>query len=554
MPQMNVEAPLDFTNSGNLNYRELGKAWTNEAAATLFIFTPRALSPQFVRPYVYNFNDNLLDELVGKQFNQGIFDGTTRKSDAVLNAIMPTSHEGIYQVRNNELSFYYTFMLIVQKTRNANPLDPFLRAPSPAKRQIISGYFLQEPYSYPGYGQPIINPSATMVFTHDSVFHVTPGDMTRAGHGLINMNHNADNISRTSEQMVAPTPYGPQDNKLYMMRPMDLNRAAELTMNFGDTGVSGLGNASLDSVAGSRGGTAAVPLACALKAPVQQLNHICDAARYCGYNNLFESTHTNSFTNPFIPNMDDPSGMAKHASDMFAASLETVDLGPLTREGSDIDTAIPMTLQRLDEIFGAALVVIPYQVEQSASVELTDQAEITSHKSVMSSMLASTISSMLPCYNIGGIAFSYYSYQSGQFGLRKNGIWQLQHVEALIPNVANDGIDYNLQASIQMFYSELENNLFPILKNAGGEFELHVEINSFNVSLINLIFLDERGWCSNPNGYWETNNCYNNFTNPLLAGEDIATRNVQALATFKNAAISAFTDGAAIQRSYNQPF
>jgi hypothetical protein len=104
-----------------------------------------------------------------------------------------------------------------------------------------------------------------------------------------------------------------------------------------------------------------------------------------------------------------------------------------------------------------------------------------------------------------------------------------------------------------MFYSELENNLFPILKNAGGEFELHVEINSFNVSLINLIFLDERGWCSNPNGYWETNNCYNNFTNPLLAGEDIATRNVHALATFKNAAISAFTDGAAIQRSY-KPF
>lgn len=545
MPDFRVEDPVNHQN-GVLAYGDIGnKMWNgmgSSSSAILFIFSPRILSRQFVRPYVYNFSGNLLDELVSKQFSQGMFTGITPKSDAVLNAILPTSGSGIYEVRNQELSTYYTFMLIVQRSSNAPSLDPFLKAPSPEKRQIISGYFLQEPFTMPvlGVGKPIINTEAVMVFTHDSTFHITPGDMLRSGTQLVNMNHNADNISRTSEQMVIPGYLNGSDNRLYVMRPMDLNRAADMTANFGTSGVSGLGNAALDSVAGSRGGTAAVPVACALKAPMHQLNHICDAARYCAFNNLFESSNTNSYTNPFIPNQDDPVNYRRHANEMFATNLESVDLSPLTREGSDIDTAIPMKLSQLDQMF-PGLQVMPFMTEHQASCELTPQDEITSHKSVMSSLLAGTISSMLPGFNIGGIGFSYYSYKTNNFGIDNRGTWVFNYIDPLISNIGPDGIDHNLMACVEMFKRELETNLFPIIKNAGGDFELHADVNSCNVSLLNLIFMDERGMCANPKGYWETNNAFNNFTNPLLAGEGVANSNVAALAAFKDAALASAT-------------
>ncbi len=541
MPDFNVQDLVNHQNA-MLAYGDIGsKMWGGgrNASAILFVFSPRIMSKQFVRPYVYNFSGNLLDELVSKQFSQGMFSGMAPKSDAMLNAILPTSGSGIYEVRNNELSTYYTFMLIVQKSSNAPSLDPFLKAPSPEKRQIMSGYFLNEPYTMPvmGVGKPVPNMEAVMVFTHDSTFHVTPGDMLRSGNIMVNMNHNADNISRTSEQMVVPTALGDQNNRLFVMRPMDLNRAADLTSNFGTDGVSGLSNAALDSVAGSRGGTAAVPVACALKAPMHQLNHICDAARYCAFNNLFESSNTNSFTNPFIPNQDDPVNFRKHANEMFAANLESVDLSPLTREGTDIDTAIPIKLGQLDAMF-PGLQFFPFKTEDHASCELTPQDEITSHKSVMSSLLAGTISSMLPGFNIGGVGFSYYSYKSNNFGIDKSGTWVFNYADPLISNIGPDGIDHNFVACIEMFKHEMEINLFPILKAAGGDFELHADVNSCNVSLLNLIFMDERGMCANPKGYWETNNAFNNFTNPLLAGEGIANANVAALAAFKDAALA----------------
>lgn len=539
MINLNVQAPIE-ANNAPLGYGELSKAWGTGSSATLFIFSPRAMCQQFVRPYVFNFNDNFIDEMVQKQFDANIFSGMNRKSDAVLGAILPTSFEGIYQVRNDELNFYYTFMLIIQKERVAHPLDPFLRAPSPMKRQLMSGYFIGEPYN-PNtmyMGKPTINPNAMMVFTHDSVFHVSPGDMLRGGQGMINMNHNADNISRTTEQMVVPGVGNNGDNRLFMMRPMDLDRAATLSANFGESAVNGMANASLDAVAGARGGNAAVPLAASLKSPMAQLNHICDAARVTMYSNLYENGNTNSFTNPFIPRQDDPVNAHRHMAETFSSSLETVDLNPMTREGTDIDTSIPMSIGQLDQMFGASLLTVPILVESHASCELTPQDEITSHKSIMSSMLANTISSMLPCYNIGGMSFSYWSWISNTGGLGKRGVWKLHVADPLIPNVGPDGIDRHLQASIQMFYREMENNLFPILLSAGGDFELHAEVNCYNVSLINLIFQDERGQCANPKGYWETNNCFNNFTNPLLAGENIASRNVNSLAAFKDATLA----------------
>ena len=548
MINLNVQAPIEASNAP-LGYGELSKAWGPGSSATLFIFSPRAMSQQFVRPYVFNFNDNFIDEMVQKQFDANIFSGMNRKSDAVLGAILPTSFDGIYQVRNEELNFYYTFMLIIQKERVAQPLDPFLRAPSPMKRQLMSGYFIGEPYN-PNtmyMGKPTINPEAVMVFTHDSVFHVSPGDMIRGGHGMINMNHNSDNIRRTTEQMVVPGVGNNGDNRLFMMRPMDLDRAASLSANFGESAVNGMANASLDAVAGARGGNAAVPLASSLKSPMAQLNHICDAARVTMYANLYENGNTNSFTNPFIPRQDDPVNAHRHMSETFSSSLETVDLNPMTREGTDIDTSIPMSIGQLDQMFGASLLTVPILVERHASCELTPQDEITSHKSVMSSMLANTISSMLPCYNIGGMSFSYWSWVSNTGGLGKRGAWKLHNVDPLIPNVGPDGIDRPLQASIQMFYQEMENNLFPILLNAGGDFELHAEINCYNVSLINLIFMDERGQCANPKGYWETNNCFNNFTNPLLAGENIAARNVNSLAAFKDATLASLGNPESIQ-------
>lgn len=539
--------PAEDASQQVLGYGTLSKAWSGSGSATLFIFSPRALSKQFVRPYVFNFSDNFIDEIVGKQFDANVFNGLNRKSDAVLNAIVPTSFEGIYQVRNEELSFYYTFMLIVQRENAQNALSPFLKAPSPTKRQLMSGYFLQEPYNPTTMymGSPTINPNAMMVFTHDSVFHVSPHDMLRGNRTVINMNHNADNISRTTEQMVVPGVGNNGDNRLYMMRPMDLDRAAGLSANFGESSVNGMANASLDAVAGARGGNAAVPLASSLKSPMAQLNHICDAARSVLYSNLYESGNMNSFTNPFIPRQDDPVNSQRYMAQTFSSSLETVDLNPMTREGTDIDTSIPMSIAQLDQMFGNQLMIMPFIVESHASCELTPQDEITSHKSVMSSMLASTISSMLPCYNIGGISFSYYSYMSTNGAIGNKGVWNLINVDPLIPNIGPDGIDHHLQACIQMFYREMENNLFPILLNAGGDFELHAEVNCYNVSLINLIFMDEKGMCANPNGYWETNNCFNNFTNPLLAGENIAARNVNSLAAFKDATLASIGNNSA---------
>lgn len=543
-----VQEPINRPNG--LGYSELSRAWNNTShSATIFIFTPRVMSRQFVRPFVYNFNGNLVDEVIGRQFSADIFKGN-HKSDAVLGAIMPTAGNGIYEVRNQEMSTYFTFLLVIQSTRNVPSMDPFLRAPSPFKRQIISGYFTTPPYSYTlGYGKPTIDLNACLVFTHDSVFNDTPLDMTTTFNGNQEMNGmiasglnlNVDNISQAAEQVVVPNFYsGNTDNRLYLMRPMDLDKAANLTFNGYDSGVDGINNAALASVAGERGGAAAVPVASALKSPMAQLKSICEGSRMCVMSNLFDSTQQNSFTNPFIPNTENPAEYQRHMRDMFTEQLRSVDIGTLAREGVDLDTTMMMSMADLDRMF-PNLVVMPYVIEKYAQCELTPQDEIVTQKSVMSSLMADAINSILPAFNIGEIGFSYYSHLSGDGGMTR-GVWDIQKAVALLPHQRDaQGVDRKLMADTMMFKNELERNFFPILKASGGDFEIHVDANCYNISLVNLIFQDEKSICSNPNGYWETNNCFSNFANPLIAGKEIAQKNVAALTTLRDATLASLT-------------
>ena len=107
----------------------------------LFIFTPRHHNVSVIRPYVFNFTEDMADTfLQGNGTTDAMMRMNGFNNNSLCDAIMPSTN-GIV-LNTNVLDQYYSFVLIID---GAEPVRSMISFGAPKRRTVLTGYFYDEP-------------------------------------------------------------------------------------------------------------------------------------------------------------------------------------------------------------------------------------------------------------------------------------------------------------------------------------------------------------------------------------------------------------------------
>ena len=153
----------------------------------------------------------------------------------------------------------------------------------------------------------------------------------------------------------------------------------------------------------------------------------------------------------------------------------------------------------------------------------------------MCSMVASTITSILPGCGLADISFRYNSWiKSDQFMATSSGIWEFyEPIHSLAQSTPEQ-----MKKMVELFKMTLENELFPILRAVNGEFDLMAICNLTGEILLDLnYFDDQRNTTSPEDGFYETNGRLGGLMNPMICKLDVLNSNASMLSSLADQAI-----------------
>ena len=467
----------------------------NGKRAILYVFTPSMIPQQILRPYKYDFNGNLIDEIVSARdkLAQSVAPNGLGMTSANVNGAILPNPNGI-PLDMGTLSSQWTFVLIIDTVPPAYNDRTVLH--SPTRRIIATGFCSDEPINK--YTNTI-NPNAVLMFTKSNMTYVTPS-YGEAGHA--SKIRNASDLDVVSElnAMIAPT------TPLYVGTPQDIRGAVSAGVNgetFGTYGDLCLNNIKQDQNAKLISGQ--------LKTPKAQLG---DITRAIDHAINFAMNTQECVQNPLMPSsLEDPADLAK---DTFNTNVRgSVEMLPR----NSIDTSKPMSMGNLTYIF-PDLEVVPCEIPVASAWDTTTQDAMTARNS-MSSMLSASLSALVPSCGLSDIMFRYASYtHAGPSAFDFNqGTWEILKFNTLVecsPRVQ--------QANVEMFEHYFETQLVPILKLIRGDFDLMAYIDVCGYILIDLNYKADFGQQLG-SGFYETSSRLGGFINPMVMDLDTINHN-----------------------------
>ena len=475
--------------------------------AILYVFTPAIIPSQFLRPYKYDFNGNLVDQIVTakEKMNCAVApNGLGISSDLVNKSILPTPN-GI-PLNTSVLQTQWTFVLIADTSPN-----PAMRrsALSPSTRIIATGFCSDEPVNRTtmAIGQPTINPSAILMFTKTNTTYVTP---QMGKFGVHNNVTNAADLDVVGEMngMLAAT-------DLFVATPQDIRSTVFSGGSRVDGQITGAyGELCLNNI---KDGESNKLISGSLKTPKIQLGQIMQALdRSIDYTTAV----SDGIANPIGPNvMPDVADMARAAFDQNVSGSRQ----PMPRSG--IDTSRPISMQELAFMF-PNLDVIPLEIPMASPWDATPQDAMTARNS-MSSMLSASLSNLVPSCGLANILFRYSSYMtSGPMTTIGQGVWEILDYRMLV-----DMSPTQIENSIKLFENYFEMELTPILKVVRGDFDLLAHVDVMGYILIDLVFKDDYMTLNQHEGFYETSSRLGGFMNPMVADLGILNHNAIQLDT-----------------------
>ena len=470
----------------------------NGKKATLFVFSPSIMPTQVLRPYVYNFTPNLVDELVeSKSSMQKAIapNGLGLLSQNMKTAILPDVN-GI-PIDTATMSNQWTFVLIIDAIPPNSNRTAIM---SPTSRVISTGFCSEEPVN------PItktLNPNAVLMFTKTNTSYITHGMGTT---GVSTDVSNASDLDVVSELNGMVTP----GTDLFIGTPQDIRSMISNSPD-GMTGVYGelcLSNAKADQDGRLISNT--------LKTPMIQLGNIATALDQAVD---FSMARSDSIMSPLVDKLEDPVEIAKA---MFDGNVRgSTELQPR----NSLDVTKPMTIQQLMYIFNGALEVYPFQINPSNPWDSTPQ-DIMSPRNQMSSMISASLSNLVPAMGIANITFRYASSVPNSFmsAINTKGVWEIYNAVMIVPtNPAKE------EASLKLFMEYFEMELTPIVRLVNGEFDLLCHVDMSGSVLLDLIYRDDPYSHQLGQGFYDTSCRLGGFLNPMIGSLDTINHNATQL-------------------------
>jgi hypothetical protein len=463
---------------------------------SLYIFTPTQHNDVVVRPYIYNFNSNMVDSFIncnsiGDNFKYMMSSGN------MLDSILP-SPNGI-QLNTSMLDSYYSFILIID---SAEEVRSMLAFGQPKRRTVLTGYFYDEPLNQMTLwsSSPTINPNAVMVFTHNTSLLLNSGSQYGSNtRKKINISAMHDIIPQSTESFtdlngLALCDIGSITNAF---KPDDYSEESVATGI--PYALSGFNNNS-------------PTIHNRVKSPKEQLIDIAFGVDQAVHMAKTDSVVYGQFGN------ENESLLGNDNNELFMSNLYSYFSRPdITQVQQGINSSTCITLQELINMYNNTE-IIPCQVPFNPEYDVRSQSEIniqTVFSSLASKVINATAESML----ISTIAFRYSSWNKAN-SMDRGGAWEILSANSMIGKEDDDGS--GLDTAIRNFMKELEISLFPILLKAGGEFDIVANYDATGNTSIDLYFLD---YYNESHAYYTDHNRLGGMTSPALGTFDNVTHN-----------------------------
>lgn len=462
--------------------------------AKLWIFPPRNLSQQVLRPYTYKFSQafaEALTEATDMVKEVGPM-GTLYNDDRLNNAILPNSNGIPLDVR--ALCDCWTGIILVDVGK------PDAMGILPNTRTIYSGIFTEEPcHPNPVWTSELpLNPRALFEVTHRCVVNMHTG---YGPHGMTGGMPMTLDDSDVIFQSIAQLPT--TDDNLLVIAPHRLRMATSRVDN--DTNLVDWSNTSVASLSNTN-----EILPNRMKAPFTHLRSIVkniDYARSLQNNGMCYGQELDAQAIPgdpyqqFATRVDN--GLCSEARSSFIMH-------------GQLDIKQMYTLEDIERIFPnieATYLDIPYHQEYDVSSQMVQNPATT-----MSSMIIQTVGAMASSIGIATISFRYCSWQCNN-PMQGPGIYELIEDPN---NMTGDGhaigmlvesTDQQIATAWNALTRMMEQDLFPILKTIGGEFDLMIH---YDIQGETFCWFEYKDMPSGMDGFYQTNTRFGGVLNPML--------------------------------------
>ena len=499
---MNVETTTgpsydaSVTAAGQIGLQNQTVGASNQA--TLLLFENRMVPNQYRRPYLYRFGEPFLNDLLNniqrsdtRPYSED--DAMMPESTSAKSAILPSGVGTMVDM--SQMSMYWTFVLVIDASDGTNL---FGMRTTMSTRFLYSGWVIDEPVSR----NSCINPNAVLNFSRYINFNEVP--VSLGMYGATSRVNTMANWEYASTQLLSQTVRdGTQQFKITPEKAFDSVSYSPFNVgSFQFTPVIGAEiTPSVNTVEFDPGmGNPAYHL----KKIVKGFKDGIVTARQHMQRDLLDDISTD--TDPLFSNV---------AMNLRDGSHDCIITG--------IDPSRQLMLSNLIQSFPNMYVQV-FRLPHQPTYGLSDAGN-ASRRNVLSTVVSSSMPGMLIDVGLAEVSFRYDSYDPTYTGPVNSNPGAIKLTSIGMLYQCDETTKANAWYSL---LNNLKRSIFPILKEAGGDFILMVNCAITASSLVDLHFLCENDGTS-AGEFIETNNLLGGLNTDLIGNSDQLQNNASQL-------------------------
>ena len=482
-----------------------------QMSVRLYLFSPRSIANTCKRAQKYNFDVSFIEDVkdnVDKLINGSPL-GLNVEAQSYMNnyasAAGAVSVDAVGQEMNNKpFEDFWTFILQVDNEQLGGEL---YKAPTTRSRIVFSGFCLQEPVHTNGI-TVTINPNCRLKFTHHtSMSKVNINAPTISD--IMRVNADVDYILPDISQQLNP-------NVDSLITPESVCTQSSIDENYT------LNTGSKSKLAAY--GSSPISTNTVFNSPKHSLKSIVSSVLQTFQDRSLDYVSSGDIR---TSNLSNPFGMAGTTDNFrsgFMTNLPTKVADPLVSvDGHDCPTISELQSKYPN------MVIEPIAADKLSKDDLADQTRVTP-VNLGSSIVVNAVPMLMNDAGMCEIAYRYISYRPssvfdpnnfGSVGIQDMSETKIFHVATWVA----EG-DRQTKLRIRNFLGQMQNQIYPILKNIGGEFSLEVSCNSMGECICALRFLDDAGYID---GFYESPLLLGGINSPLVGASEIYDHNAKQM-------------------------
>ena len=445
----------------------------SHTSARLFLFSPRNFVNIQKRPVTYNFNMEFFDDM--KENINNIVDrvGTNYSAASFMNgyrsALDAVTLDGQgFMMDTQRLSDFWTFVLQIDNEQlNTGGM---YNGPRLNNRYIYSGFCSHEPVSSLDGLRVTVNPNCVLQITHSTSMSLQKRFSPAGDFSQMRVNNDIDLITPSISQQL-------NTNATNLLTPDKVHKS-----HFDDeyTGTASGYVSNMESALRMDSGSLIVPSF--FNSPKHHLKHIVGG--------VMQSIDEINMQNTGSGQMRTIAPELFGSTRLLDSTLSNFLATPAADNMISIDPVKPWTIGELQYKY-PDMMVVPIGAEKLSLNDLADQS-VTTRANVASAILVAAIPPIINDHGLCEFAFFYRSYDASGSPFINMGNQELPD-QFHVSNAATWSVETSemLKLRIKAIFSNLKNQLFPIIKNMGGDFDLSCSCNSVGECNVMIYFKDE---------------------------------------------------------------